>query len=86
MPIPVKPYFDIAVYDDPFENGVTTSYSGGLAFVITKDVFEIYLPVIDSKDIRDGLTYLDRDTIFRRISILLDLKELHPFKYKGYPG
>ncbi len=82
--IPVQPYFDVAVYNDPFESGAGVSYSGGLAVVIQKDVFEIYIPIIESKDIRNSLTYLERDTILKRISILVDLKAFHPFKYKGY--
>ncbi|HLF63473.1 MAG TPA: M1 family metallopeptidase [Saprospiraceae bacterium] len=84
LPIPLQPYMDVAMYNDPFEDGVGVSYSGGLALVLKKNVFEIYVPLLESKDIRHSLTYLDRDSIFERISILLDLKAFHPFNYKGY--
>jgi hypothetical protein len=84
LPLPIYPYFDIAVYNDPFEEGVAVSYSGGLSLVIKKNVCEIFVPLIESDDIRDSLTYIQRDTFWKRISILLDLKALHPFQYKGY--
>jgi hypothetical protein len=84
LPIPVQPYFDLAVYHDPFEDNTGVSFSGGLAIVIQKDVSEIYIPLVESKDIRNSLTYLDRNTILKRISVMVDLKAFHPFKYKGY--
>ena len=84
LPLPVQPYFDAALYKDPFENGTTLSYSGGLALVVQKDVLEVYVPLVESQDIRNSLTYLDRDNILKRISVMLNLKALHPFGIKGY--
>ncbi len=84
LPLPVQPYFDLAVLPDPFDDGTILSYSGGLAIVFAKDICEIYIPVIESRDIRNSLTYLERDTFFKRISILLNLKALHPFGFTGY--
>ena len=84
FPIPVQPYIDAAVYRGPFENAVEFSFSGGLALIIQRQVFEIFVPLIESKDIRNSLTYLDRDNIFKRISILVDLQALHPFRFQGY--
>lgn len=84
LPLPIQPYFDLAVFHDPFEEDVALSYSGGLALIFKKDVAEVYLPLFESKDIRNSLTYDERDTFLKRISVVLDLNAFHPFRYKGY--
>lgn len=84
LPLPVRPYLDVALYNDPFGDGAGVSYSGGLAIIVQKKILEIYVPLVESKDIRNSITYFTRDNVFKRISILLDFKALHPFNIKGY--
>jgi hypothetical protein len=84
LPIPVQPYIDAVLYHDPFENKARLSYSAGLSLVLWKEVVEMYVPLVESADIRNSLTYTDRNTLGKRISILLNLKALHPFDFMGF--
>ena len=84
LPLPVRPYLDAVVFHDPFNDKVRFSYSGGLALILREDILGIYLPLVESADIRNSLTYLDRDNVWKRISIVIDLKALHPFRFRGY--
>ena len=78
LPIPVQPYFDLAVLPDLFEGGTRVSYSGGLSLVIIKDLFEVYFPLVESKDITGSLTYIDRKSVLQRASFVLNLHQLNP--------
>jgi hypothetical protein len=84
LPIPVQPYIDATVYHDPFDDKVRFSYSGGLAVVLRKDIVEVYIPLIESSDIRNSLTYIERNSFGERISIMINLKALHPFDLDVY--
>ena len=70
-------YLDAAAYDG-IEEKISFSYSGGLSVIIIKDAFEIYIPLIESKDIRESLTYQVRDQWFDRISFLASFKLANP--------
>ena len=76
-PIPVRPYIDVAIYSGFTIDGQETlvGYSGGLALVAIPDILEIYLPLVESSNIKESLTYVTRDTFFKRISFLFDLNE-----------
>jgi hypothetical protein len=45
-------YIDAAYYRSDLTSKNEISYSGGIALIILKDVFEVYFPVLESKDIR----------------------------------
>lgn len=79
-PLPVEPYFDVAIYEKPFENKAAFTYSGGIALVIARDVFELYFPILESKDIREGAAYQSRKGYFQRVTFLLNINELNPKK------
>ena len=69
--LPVKvvhAYMDAALYDDAVFQKTSFSYSGGIALILIKDAFEIYLPLLESKDIRDSITYENRKRFLDRIS------------------
>jgi hypothetical protein len=72
-------YMDAAYY--PFaglpEKNVL-SYSGGLAIVLLKDVFEIYVPILESQDIRESVTYTVRDMWFERVTFQANFKLANP--------
>jgi len=80
-PVPFQLYVDAAVYDDPIDEGVTISYSAGVSIVVLKDAFEVYIPLLESNDIRNSLTYEDRNFL-QRISFLLDLNKIAPRRIK----
>ncbi|HUR31334.1 MAG TPA: hypothetical protein VMZ69_07865, partial [Saprospiraceae bacterium] len=71
-------YMDAAVYPSSITDKVTLSYSGGLAIIVMKDVFEIYIPILESKDIRESLSYQVRDQWFDRISFQANFKLANP--------
>lgn len=71
-------YMDAAVYDSGITQKAALSYSGGVAIVLMKDVFEIYVPLLESKDIRESLTYLARDKWHERISFMANFKLANP--------
>jgi hypothetical protein len=71
-------YMDVAVFPSAIQEETTFSYSGGAALVLLKDVFEINLPILESKDIRESLTYQVRDMWFERITFTANLKLGNP--------
>jgi hypothetical protein len=80
--LPVKVvhlYMDAALYPSGITQKVELSYSGGLAVILIKDAFEIYIPIVESKDIRESLTYQVRDQWYDRISFQANFKILNPF-------
>jgi hypothetical protein len=80
LPIPIRPYVDVAFYPDSFEDNVVVSLSAGLSIIFFKGVAEIYLPIFESDNIKNSLTYKSsRDTFLKRISFLFNLKPLHPY-------
>lgn len=82
--IPLRAYIDAAIYPDAFADEINFTYSGGIAIPIINDIFEIYLPFVESDDIKDGAKYLEREddnnfkTFFRRITFKLDINRLNP--------
>ena len=71
-------YMDAAVYDNVVSQKTDFIYSGGLAVILMKDAFEIYIPLLESKEIRESLTYIERDQWFDRISFMANFKLANP--------
>lgn len=71
-------YMDAALYPSSVTEKTQFSYSGGAALVLWKDVFEVYIPFVESKDIRESLTYEVRDMWFQRISFRANIKLANP--------
>ncbi|MFK7932169.1 MAG: M1 family metallopeptidase [Saprospiraceae bacterium] len=86
--IPLRPYIDAAIYPDAFVDEVNFTYSGGFAIPIVNDIFEIYLPFINSKDIKNGVKWQEREdennfvSFFRRVTFKLDFTKLNPVKVR----
>ncbi|MDX1479790.1 MAG: hypothetical protein R3301_18890, partial [Saprospiraceae bacterium] len=78
-PIPVRPYLDFAVSPDLFDGKAQLNYSGGLALVLIPEVLEVYAPIIESREIRESLTYQTRKSLVQRMSFVINFKALHPF-------
>jgi hypothetical protein len=82
--LPLKPYFDLAVYE-PASLGETEGFlwSGGLMLEYFNGAFGIYLPLINSSDIEDTYKQMEADiggNFLSRISFSLDLNRLHPWR------
>jgi hypothetical protein len=71
-------YMDAAFYPSDITAKTQLSYSGGLAIILMKDVFEIYIPLLESKDIRESLSYEVRDRWFERVSFQANFKLGNP--------
>lgn len=71
-------YMDAAVYDSDLTNETKSSYSGGLALVVLKDVLVIYLPLVESKDILESVTYDTFDRWYERISFQANINLMNP--------
>jgi hypothetical protein len=53
-------------------------YSTGIVLSFAKNIFEIYLPLYHSPNIRDNLA-LNTNNYFERIRFQLNLREMNPF-------
>ncbi len=76
----IKPYLDLGIYGDlPFiSEGYSNKflYSSGLVFQIMKNNFEIYLPIVNSKEIED--IYREKSGgILKKVSFLINLSSIH---------
>lgn len=67
-------YMDMALYDSAITENTVLSYSGGFSVVLVKDVFEIFVPFLESKDIRESLSYTVKDVWYERISFKASIK------------
>jgi hypothetical protein len=81
LPVPIHAYADMALYPAFFESGVQVSYSGGFSLVLYKDIIEIFVPVFESQNILDSVTYERRNGFFERISFLFDISKLNAFRF-----
>lgn len=79
LPVPIHAYADMALYPAFFESGVQFSYSGGFSVILVRDIIEIFVPVLESQDILDSVTYEQRNRFFERISFLFDISKLNAF-------
>ena len=71
-------YMDAAYYESAVSGKNVLSYSGGASLVLLKDVFEVYLPFLESKDIRESLSYVVKDRWYERISFQANIKLANP--------
>jgi hypothetical protein len=58
---------------------VRVQYDGGIYIPIRKDIFEIYIPLLYSADIKSALDY-SNVSFMQRIRFVLNFNELNPFK------
>jgi hypothetical protein len=70
-------YMDGAAYHG-FSGKAELSYSGGLSLVLLKDVFEVYVPILESQDILESITYTQRDRWFERVSFQANIRLGNP--------
>ncbi len=81
LPVPVfHVYIDGAFYNSAITGKPILNYSAGLAIILIKNAFEIYIPILESKEIRESLTYVERDQWHERISFQANFKMTNPIK------
>ncbi len=71
-------YLDAAFYRSGITQEAELDYSGGLSLVLWKDVFQIYLPLTESANIRNSITYEQRDLWHERISFQANIRLANP--------
>ena len=79
--LPVRPYVQGALV--PGQSGQTVKflYSSGLAVILIPDIFEIYLPALESKQITSGSVYQERKSYLKKCSFTFNMKLFNPFKW-----
>jgi hypothetical protein len=80
--IPLKLFFDIGTYAESWKNNAEGSrfmYVAGLQLSLFKELFNIYAPIIYSKEFSDQLkTVPEENKFFRKISFSVDI---HRFRF-----
>ena len=78
--IPIKPYFDIGIYDPEGETAEPLVWSGGVMLDIADETLAIYCPLVFSSNYNEALQRLN----FReRISFQINLLRLNPMNLSG---
>ena len=82
----VRPYFDIGYSKINLAGNPQYLYSGGINISIFQDYLDLYLPIIQSKAIKELYLSLDRPTYFKQITFsmkwkMLSIKELTQMIY-----
>lgn len=62
------------------EEKATFYYSAGVVVPVAKDIFEIYLPLLESTSIQDNHEVNDRNTLLNRITFRIQLAKINPFQ------
>lgn len=78
--VPLKPYFDIAIYDSGGQT--TTDFSSGIAISVFRETLEVYFPLYESQNIRNSYFYSLNPGYFQRISFSLNLRQWGVFNIK----
>lgn len=73
-PLPIRPYADAAIYSRMDQ--ARLAYSIGISIIVVSDVFEVYVPIFENDEVTMGTAYDVRDTVWKRITFLLDLNNL----------
>ncbi|MEM9884859.1 MAG: M1 family metallopeptidase [Bacteroidota bacterium] len=76
--LPVDVFGDVA-YAAPESGSGDFYYSAGFVLPVVKNIFEIYVPVLESSAINDNHNANGREGLLERITFRLDLLKLNPF-------
>ncbi|MBK9981684.1 MAG: M1 family metallopeptidase [Saprospiraceae bacterium] len=71
-------YMDGTLYHSGVEQKPVFSYTGGLAVILWKDVFEVYVPILESRDIRESINFTYRNMWFDKICFQANFKLANP--------
>ena len=84
--LPLKPYFDLGYYADkrPISSDLSFSdqvwWQGGVAIELAKGMVGIYVPVVNSKNVKDLYNQSGRSGFFERIAFTINLTKLNPWE------
>ncbi|MBO9201379.1 MULTISPECIES: M1 family metallopeptidase [Niastella] len=82
--LPVKIFLDAGTYADAWKKNAATSrflYVAGLQVNLLKDLLNVYVPIVYSKEFRDNLkTVPDENTFFKKISFSIDVHRFNIHK------
>lgn len=92
-PIPIKPFFDMALHRQVLtvvntgevQKSTPFSYSGGIMLSLIDDVFEVYFPLFHSKDIREYLAFSGQKW-HQQIRFTLNIAQLDKKNIKNQMG
>jgi hypothetical protein len=81
---PLKIFLDAGTYADAWKKDAATSrflYVAGLQVTMFKDLLNVYVPIIYSKEFKDNLkTVPDENTFFKKISFSIDIHRFNIHK------
>lgn len=83
--LPLKPYFDLGYYDDrrPISSGLSFSdqvwWQGGVAVELVEGMIGIYVPVLNSKNVKALYNQSGREGFFERIAFTINFNRLNPW-------
>ena len=87
IPVPLKLFLDAGTYAEAWKDDAPTSkflYVGGLQLSFSKNLFNVYLPLVYSADFRTYLKTLpEQNTFTKRITFSIDLQKLSQQKFFG---
>ncbi len=84
--LPLRPYFDLGYYADqrPISSDLSFSdqvwWQGGIAVEVAKGMLGVYVPVVNSKNVKDLYNQSGRSGFFERIAFSIKLTGLSPWK------
>lgn len=85
--LPLKVFLDYGTYADAWKKDAATSrflYVAGVQLTLIKDLVQVYVPVLYSKEFRDNLkTVPDENTFFKKISFSIDIHTFNLHKATG---
>ncbi len=76
--LPVKLFVDVVTSDGRAMLTEKVLYSAGFEICVWKDIFEIYVPLVYSKDIASTLKLNNRTTFFETIRFTFNLNKISP--------
>ncbi len=79
--LPLRPFFDIGYYatkDKPLKWQDNVLWVAGLELELIPNILEVYLPIIESKRIKNN--YIERGNYLSRISFLINFNKVNPWK------
>ena len=85
--LPIKIFLDAGTYADAWKKNAATNrflYVAGLQLSLYKGLFNIYAPILYSKEFRDNLkTVPEENTFFKKISFSIDIQRFNIHKASG---
>ncbi len=76
--LPIKFFADVVFTDGQFLNTEKVLYCAGFDICIMKDIFEIYIPLVYNKDIKNTFKLNNKDSFFETIRFTFNLNRIEP--------